>query len=81
METGYILFSLKPGTRKDFITKIKKIKAVKEARLVIGIWDAVAKIETKNIEELEKIYFNEIDKITSISNSRLHIVACPRTRK
>ena len=81
METGYILFSLKPGTKKDFITKIKKIKAVKEARLVIGIWDAVAKIETKNIEELEKIYFNEIDKITSISNSRLHIVACPRTRK
>ena len=81
METGYILFSLKPGTKKDFITKIKKIKAVREARLVIGIWDAVAKIETKNIEELEKIYFNEIDKIGSITNSRLHIVACPRTRK
>jgi DNA-binding Lrp family transcriptional regulator len=81
METGYILFSLKPGTKKDFITKIKKIKAVKEARLVIGIWDAVAKIQTKNIEELEKIYFNEIDKIGRITNSRLHIVACPRTRK
>jgi DNA-binding Lrp family transcriptional regulator len=81
METGYILFSLKPGTKKDFITKIKKIKAVKEARLVIGIWDAVAKIQTKNIEELEKIYFNEIDKIGAITNSRLHIVACPRTRK
>ena len=81
METGYILFSLKPGTKKDFITKIKKIKAVKEARLVIGIWDAVAKIQTKNIEELEKIYFNEIDKIASITNSRLHIVACSRTRK
>jgi DNA-binding Lrp family transcriptional regulator len=48
---------------------------------VIGLWDAVVKIETKNIEELEKIYFNEIDKITSITDSRLHIVACPRTRK
>ena len=81
METGYILFSLKPGAKKGFITKIRKIKAVKEARLVIGIWDAVVKIETKNIEELEKIYFNEIDKIASITNSRLHIVACPRTRK
>jgi DNA-binding Lrp family transcriptional regulator len=81
METGYILFSLKPGAKKGFITKIRKIKAVKEARLVIGLWDAVVKIETKNIEELEKIYFNEIDKITSITDSRLHIVACPRTRK
>jgi hypothetical protein len=54
---------------------------VKEARLVIGIWDAIAKIEAESIEELEKIYFDEIDKITNIINSRLHIVACPRTRK
>ena len=81
METGYVLFSLKPGTKKDFITKVKDMKAVKEARLVIGIWDAIAKIEAESIEELEKIYFNEIDKITGIMNSRLHIVACPRTRK
>ena len=81
METGYVLFSLKPRTKKDFITKVKDIKAVKEARLVIGIWDAIAKIEAESIEELEKIYFNEIDKIVDIINSRLHIVACPRTRK
>ncbi len=81
METGYVLFSLKPGTKKDFITKVKDIKAVKEARLVIGIYDAIAKIEAESIEELEKIYFNEIDKIADIMNSRLHIVACPRTRK
>lgn len=81
METCYVLFSLKPGTKKDFITKVKDIKAVKEAQLVIGIWDAIAKIEAKSIEELEKIYFNEIDKIADIMNSRLHIVACPRTRK
>ena len=81
METGYVLFSLKPGTKKDFITKVKDIKAVKEAQLVIGIWDAIAKIEAESIEELEKIYFNEIDKIADIMNSRLHIVACPRTRK
>ena len=81
METGYVLFSLKPGTKKDFITKVKDMKAVKEARLVIGIWDAIAKIEAESIEELEKIYFNEIDKIADIMNSRLHIVACPRTKK
>lgn len=81
METGYVLISLKPGTKKDFITKVKELKAVKEARLVIGIWDAIAKIEAESIEELEKIYFNEIDKIADIINSRLHIVACPRTRK
>ena len=81
METGYVLFNLKPGTKKHFITKVKDTKAVKEARLVIGIWDAIAKIEAESIEELEKIYFNKIDKMAVIIDSRLHIVACPRTRK
>jgi len=81
METGYILFNLKPGAKKDFMAKVKRIPSVKEARLVIGLWDAVVRIETKDMEELEKVYFNEIDKIANITNSRLHIVACPRTRK
>jgi len=81
METGYALLSLRPGTKKDFIKKVKNVKEIKEARLVIGIFDAVVKIEAENIDEMEKIYLNEIDKIDGIMNSRLHIVACPRTRK
>lgn len=81
METGYVFLKLKPKMKRDFITKAKDITAVKEARLVIGIYDAVVEIEAKNIEALQRVYFNEIDKMAGIVNSRLHIVACPRTRK
>lgn len=81
METGYAIVNLKPGAKKGFIAKVKNLKAVKEARLVIGIFDAVIKIEAESIEELERIYFNEIERIEGIVNSRLHFVACPRTRK
>ena len=81
METGYVFLDLKPGTKKDSIAKIKDMKAVKEARLVIGIYDAIAEIEAESVEELERIYFNKIDKIAEVTNSRLHIVACLRTRK
>lgn len=81
METGYILFSLKPARKKEFLQSVRKIGAVKEARVVLGNWDAIAKVEAGNIEELERVYFNEIDKLTSINYSRLYIMACPRTRK
>jgi len=81
METGYILFSLKPGEKKGFILRLRKINVVKAARLVLGNWDAIAKIEAEDVEELEKVYFNEIDKIPGIIYSRLYIRACPRTRK
>ena len=81
METGYIILDLEPGAKKNFIATAKGIKAVKEARLVIGIFDAIVRIEAESIEELERIYLNEIDRIEGILNSRLHFVACPRTRK
>ncbi len=81
METGYVFLNLKPETKKDALMRIRDVKGVKEARLVIGIFDAIAKIEGGTIEELEEIYLNEIDKIEDITNSRLHIVACPRARK
>ena len=81
METGYVILSLKPGMKKAFIDEVKGLEAVKEARVVIGIFDAIVKVEAENMEELEKIYLNEIDKLDGIVDSRLHIVACPRTRK
>ncbi|MCJ7560240.1 Lrp/AsnC ligand binding domain-containing protein [Candidatus Bathyarchaeota archaeon] len=81
METGYIFFNLKPGEKRDFLQSVRKINAVKEAHLVLGNWDAIAKVEAKNIQELQKVFLNEIDKLTSITDSRLYIMACPRTRK
>ena len=81
METGYVVLNLSPGMKKEFIAKAKTIEKVKEAHLVIGIYDAILKIEADTIAEMERIYFNEIDKMPGINNSRLHFVACPRTRK
>jgi DNA-binding Lrp family transcriptional regulator len=81
METAYVFFHLQSGSKKNFIEKVKGIDGVKEARLVIGIFDAIVRIEAESVSELEKIYFNQIDTINGILNSRLHFVACPRTRK
>lgn len=81
METGYVLLGLKPGMKKDFLQQIRSVKGVKDYRLVIGVFDAVVTIQADSIRELEKIYFNKIDKIKSVTSSRLHFVACPRTRK
>lgn len=81
MEAAYVLFNLQPRKKKEFIRKVREIEGVKEARLVIGIFDAIVRIEADSMETLEKIYFNQIDNVEGIAHSRLHLVACPRTRK
>jgi len=81
MEACYVFLNLKPDMKKYVITKIKVIDEAKEAHLVIGIFDAIARIEAESIQELQDVYFNKIDKINGVINSRLYIVACPRSRK
>ncbi len=81
MEVGYILLNLKPGMKRDFLTNVRTVEGVKEAQLVIGPFDAVVRVEGQTIEELERLYFNKIDKIPGIAESRLHIVACARSIK
>ncbi len=81
MEAAYVLLHLQPRKKKEFIRKVREIEGVKEARLVIGIFDAIVRIEADSMEALEKIYFNKIDNVEGIAHSRLHLVACPRTRK
>ncbi len=67
--------------KKSALEKIRKVGDIKEAKIVIGMFDAVAKIEAETVEEIEKIYLNRIDNIPGLTGSRLHLVACPRTRK
>jgi DNA-binding Lrp family transcriptional regulator len=81
MEVGYVVFNLTPGLKKEFVLRARKIGAVKEARLVLGNWDAIAIIHAKDVEDMERVYFNEVDKIPGVTYSRLYIRACPRTRK
>jgi DNA-binding Lrp family transcriptional regulator len=81
MEAAYVLFHLQPRKKKEFVRKVREVKGVTEARLTIGIFDAIARIEADSIEALERIYFDQIEKIDGIHSSGLHFVACPRTRK
>lgn len=75
METGYVFLNIDPGKKRECIKALRAIEGVKEAKLVIGTFDTVAKIEGANLEQLETIYLNQIDKLSGVTNSRFHIVA------
>ena len=81
METGYVFLRLIPGKKKDSLSTIRNVEGVKEAQLVIGLFDAIVRIEGQTIEDLERLYLNKLDTIPGIADSRLHIVASARSRK
>jgi predicted CoA-binding protein len=81
MDTGYAILCIKPGMKKEFLQNIRVVKGIQDAKLVIGICDIIVKIQADSFRDIESIYFNKIDKMRSVANSRLLLVACPRTRK
>ena len=81
METGYIFYNISPGCHKSVLDSVKKRRGVTAAHVVIGIWDMIVRIEAESIDELEASYFTKLNQIEGVASSRLHIVACSRTRK
>lgn len=81
METGYVFYHIDPGCHRAVLANVKKIRGVTAAHVVIGIWDMVVRVEAASIDALEAAYFTELNQIEGVTSSRLHIVACPRTRK
>ena len=81
METGYVFYHIEPGRHRSVLESVKTRRGVTAADVVIGIWDMVVRVEADSIDALEAAYFTELNQIEGVTSSRLHIVACPRTRK
>lgn len=51
---AYIMVTVKSGSEREFLKQISEFKEVIEANLVIGENDAVLKIDTKDISDMDK---------------------------
>ncbi len=52
---AYVLAIVKRGTEHEMAEKIRKIEDITEVLVTYGMWDLVARIETKNLGKLDKI--------------------------
>jgi DNA-binding Lrp family transcriptional regulator len=71
---AYVLAIVKRGTEHEMAEKIKKIEDITEVLVTYGMWDLVARIETKNLGELDKI-ITEIRQTSEIEQTSTLISA------
>jgi DNA-binding Lrp family transcriptional regulator len=67
MPMCYVLVSTEPGHAESIFEALKKMDAVKEAHMVYGTFDIVAKVETKDMGQLKNhiIRMRLLDKVRS----------------
>lgn len=75
MVLAYILISSAPRASYDIRNELLKLEEVKEANVVFGQYDIVAKVEVPDSESLGTLVFNKIRAIdTVIATATLTVI-------
>ena len=66
---AYVLINIRTGEIYDVIHQLKKISQVKDVNMTFGPYDAVAIVESKDIDDLGKILAGSIQPIPGIEQA------------
>ena len=72
---AYILIALKGCDEQETLNNIKELPEVKDANVLFGEWDIIAKVEISNPDELGTFMMEKIRKMPEVKLSSTLIVA------
>lgn len=74
MPKAFVLINSEIGAESSLLGKLKSIEGVEEAYVVYGVYDLVAKIEAKTMNELKEIVSSKIRKLDKVRSTLTMIV-------
>ncbi|HID16779.1 TPA: Lrp/AsnC family transcriptional regulator [Candidatus Bathyarchaeota archaeon] len=74
MAMAYVLINSEVGKENDVIKALKAVNGVKEAFNVYGVYDIVAKVETKSVKELREVVIAKIRQLDYVKTTLTMIV-------
>ena len=66
---AYVLIKIRAGEVKDVVRSVRKIDGVTEANMTFGPYDAVAVVETAEVDRLGAITASEIQPIPGVEQT------------
>lgn len=66
---AYILINIRTGEVLDVVRQMRKIEQVTEINMTFGPYDAVAIVETKDLEALGKVLAGSIQPIPGVEET------------
>lgn len=70
MLLSLVLIKAETGTERDVEKAARKIRGVREAHLLFGVYDISVTIECENLDELAKIVIDNIRQIPGVKETK-----------
>ncbi len=77
MVKAYVLIKSEPGQQGDIYTKVLKLKGVKNANAVIGMYDLIVFTECADLDNLGKMIISKIQNLKGIKDTVSCVVIEP----
>jgi DNA-binding Lrp family transcriptional regulator len=74
MPMAFVLINTEIGSESEVLDELKKIDAVKEAYMVYGVYDVVAKVGADTMEKLKEIVTWNVRRLDKVRSTLTMIV-------
>ena len=74
MPTAFVLINSELGAEEDVLAELKRMKSVKEAYMVYGVYDIVAKVESESMDKLKESISRNIRRLDKVGSTLTMIV-------
>ena len=74
MPAAFVVINAEMGSEQEVLDELKKLEGVKEAYLVYGIYDIIAKVEADSMEELKEAVTWKVRKINKVRSTLTMLV-------
>lgn len=74
MPTAFVLINVEISQMESVLEKLKKINAVKEAYMLYGVYDLIAKVEADAMEKLKEIITWQVRRLEKVQSTQTMMV-------
>jgi len=74
LATAFVLINAEVGAEREVLKGLKDIPEVKEAHMVYGVYDIIARIQTETMQELKDILSWKIRRLDKVRSTLTMIV-------
>ena len=77
MPAAFVLINTEIGSEEEIVQELKKIPNVREAYVVYGVYDIVAKVEAESMDKLKEIVSWRIRRLDKVRSTLTMLVVSP----
>jgi len=70
----YVLINVETGSEEEVMASLRSIPEVKEAHMVYGVYDIIARVETEEMEALKNVISWRIRRLENVRSTFTTIV-------